>query len=86
MRELAETWNALAEATQVLQAEKKRQSRRTSSASFQTTTDRKGVDVLTPMRKLAKKEHSSIHAQLDSSSLAVMKVVAEELTRTLLSG
>ena len=39
--------------------------------------------VTSMMRKLAKREHSYTRAQLDSRISAVMKLVAEELTRTL---
>jgi len=76
----AEELKALTDATQVLQSETGGAEGQTysmfqesSSTGSQTTTDLKGSEVLTMVRRLAKKEHSAALAQLASRISAIMK-------------
>ena len=76
----AEELMALAEATQVLQSETGGAEGQTyslfqesSSAALQTSTDLKGFEVVTMVRRLAKQEHSAALAQLASRISAIVK-------------
>ena len=76
----AEELKALTDATQVIQSETGGAEGQTyslfqesSSAALQTTTDLKGIEVVTVVRRLAKQEHSAALAQLASRISAIMK-------------
>ena len=80
MESFANELKALAEATQVLRSETGGAEVQTYSlfqesavASFHTTSDLKGFEVVSMVRKLAKKEHSAALAQLASRISAIMK-------------
>ena len=81
-RAFAGELKALAEATQVLQSETGGADLQTyslfqenSSAALQTSTDLKGFDMVTAVRRLAEQEHSAALAQLGSRISAVMKKI-----------
>ena len=76
----ADELKALAGATQVLQSETCGADGQTyslfqenSSAALQTSTDLKGFDMVTTVRRLAEQEHSAALAQLGSCISAIMK-------------
>ena len=80
VKAFAEELKALAEATQVLQSETGGAEGQTYSllqessiAALQTSTDLKGFEVVTMVRRLAKQEHSAALAQLASRISAIMK-------------
>ena len=79
-RAFADEWKALAEATQVLQSETGGADGQTyslfqksSSAALQTSTDLKGFEMVTTVRRLAEQERSTALAQLASRISAIMK-------------
>ena len=79
-RAFAGELKALAEATQVPQSETSGADGQTyslfqenSSAALQTSTDLKGLDMVTAVRRLAEQEHSAALVQLGSRISAVMK-------------
>jgi len=80
VKAFAEELKALADATQVLQSETGGAEGQTyslfqesSSAGLQTSTHLAGSEVVTLVRRLAKKEHSAALAQLASRISAIMK-------------
>merc|ERR1712064_21522 len=80
VKAFAEELKALTDATQVLKSETGGAEGQTyslfqesSSAALQTTTDLKGFEVVTLVRRLAKEEHSAALAQLASRISAIMK-------------
>ena len=80
VKAFAEELKALTDATQVLQSETGGAEGQTyslfqesSSAALQTTTDLKGFEVVTMVRRLAKEEHSAALAKLASRISAIMK-------------
>ena len=79
-RAFADELKALAEATQVLQSETGGADEQTyslfqenSCAALQTSTDLKGFDMVTAVKRLAEQEHSAALAQLGSRISAIMK-------------
>ena len=84
-RALADELKGLAKATQVLQSETGGADGQTyslfqenSSAALQTSTDLKGFDMVTAVRRLAEQEHSAALAQLGSRISAIVKFGAAD--------